>query len=233
MSISGDEAKVSGRTSARALAVVARFRGVRGSLLQFRRARVRLEARSLRLALPAAACGAHGLLWSATSLATSRDALKQAHLWGARCAPSWPGTQGWRRERSAGRGKHRCRGACVKEMGPRWWLPLRVPASPPPARLLSLPYFLLPPFLPLFLFLSPSLSFVSRKQNCGENSGNRDCTHLKEIFTFVSHERDGRLFQDERAQSQRKSTLKSLRKFLTTPIPSLYNKCSCDKSIWQ
>lgn len=80
--------------------------------------------------------------------------------------------------------------------------------------------------------LSFSLSFsliVSRKTT-GDDSDNRNCIHLKEIFTFVLQKR-GVVLSKVRTQSLRKPILKSLRKFLTTPIPSLYNKCSFDKSI--
>lgn len=60
------------------------------------------------------------------------------------------------------------------------------------------------------LSLSPLLSphIVSRKSTV-QRTDSHNCTHLKEIFTFVSHKRDGCLFK-VRTQSQREPTLKSL-----------------------
>lgn len=76
-----------------------------------------------------------------------------------------------------------------------------------------------------FSLSSLPLSILSLEKQL-ERIDHHNCIHLKEIFTFVSHQRDGCLFQKpEKANSK-----VPLQVF--TPIPSLYNKCSFDKSIW-
>ena len=54
------------------------------------------------------------------------------------------------------------------------------------------------------LSLSPPLSpyIVSRKSTV-KRIDSHNCTHLKEIFTFVSHKRDGCLFQGKNAEPER------------------------------
>lgn len=74
--------------------------------------------------------------------------------------------------------------------------------------------------------LSLSLSLIVSRKTTVE----RIASISKKYLHLFCKKRDV-VISKGRTQSLRKPTLKSLRKFLTTPIPSLYNKCSFDKSI--
>lgn len=64
------------------------------------------------------------------------------------------------------------------------------------------------------LIFSPLLSphIVSRKSTV-QRIDSHNCTHLKEIFTFVSHKRDGCLFQGKNAEPERANS--------KVPLPSV------------